>query len=97
MAYARITDPQTSHDAADSVENISATQSAILLILEFAKTDQDLVDVYYSMCSAGLCPNASPSGIRSRRAELVKRGLVVDSGRREKLTSGRHAILWQKA
>lgn len=64
MPYARITDPQTSHDAADSVENVSATQSAILLILEFAKTDQDLVDTYYSMSGAGLCPNASPSGIR---------------------------------
>jgi hypothetical protein len=97
MPYARLTDPQTSHDAADAVENVSATQSAILLILAFAKTDQDLVDAYYSMAGAGLAPNASPSGIRSRRAELVKRGLVVDSGRRVKLASGRQAVLWQVA
>lgn len=97
MAGARITDPQTSHEAAASVQNIKPTQSGILTILEFPKTDEELVDAYYSMVSVGLCPNASPSGIRSRRAELVAMGLVEDSGERRKLASGRSAIVWVKA
>ena len=97
MAGARITDPQTSHDAAESVQNISATQSAILSILTFAMTDERLVDAYYSMVGVGGAPNASPSGIRSRRAELAKRGLIKDTGDRERLSSGRQAILWQVA
>jgi predicted ArsR family transcriptional regulator len=37
----------------------------------------------------------SPNTCRPRRVELVDRGLVVDSGRREKTASGRSAVVWQ--
>lgn len=39
----------------------------------------------------------SPSGARTRRAELVAQGKVVDSLKRTKLPSGRFAIVWKLA
>ena len=36
----------------------------------------------------------SPSGARTRRAELVVKGLVYDTGERVTLLSGRRAIVW---
>jgi hypothetical protein len=94
MAKARHSDPQTSHDAAESVKDITKTQAFILKALRKPLTDVALVDVYRAYKTA---PRASESGIRSRRAELVKRGQVIDTGRRVKLASGRHAIVWQVA
>lgn len=94
MASARLTDPQTSHDAADSVKNVTSTQSAILTLLTFPMTDEDLIDSFYRMADNAGWKQASPSGIRSRRAELVAKGLVVDSGERAKLSTGRNAIVW---
>lgn len=35
-----------------------------------------------------------PSTERPRRGELVKAGLVVDSGRQRKTTSDRNAVVW---
>ena len=94
MAKARHSDPQTSHDAAESVKDITKTQTFILKALRKPLTDVDLVSVYRAYKTA---PQASESGIRSRRAELVKHGKVIDTGRRKKLASGRHAIVWQVA
>ena len=95
MAGARTTVPQTSHDAAKSVRNITETQQAIMTILTWPLTDEGLVDAYYRMADANGWKQASPSGIRSRRAELTARGLVEDTGGRVKLPSGRFAILWR--
>jgi hypothetical protein len=97
MPAARLTDPQTSHEAAASVKNITATQSAILDLLRFPMNDEELVNAYYDRVNRGWAPNASPSGIRSRRAELADRGLVVDSLMRARLVSGRQAIVWTVA
>jgi hypothetical protein len=96
MATARNTDPQTSHAAAASVRNVTATQTAILALFSkhLGLSDGELIDVYFSWADTGLVPNASPSGIRSRRAELVARGWVCDSGEREKTPSGRSSIIW---
>lgn len=94
MPFARVTDPSTSHEAAATVRNISATHTAILDLLKAPMTDEELVNAYYDRVDRGQAPNASPSGIRSRRAELVKRGLVVDSLMRARLASGRQAIIW---
>lgn len=94
MPAARHTDPQTSHDAAESVDNLTATKQAILRVLARPRTDVDLVEAYMNYRNA---PRASESGIRSRRAELVAAGLVIDSGQRVKLASGRNAIVWQVA
>ena len=99
MPFARFTDPQTSHEAAASVKNITATQAAILKLLAAAPmSDEDLIWHYTQQISMGAdardFPRASESGIRSRRAELVKTGLVKDSGDRRRLGSGRNAIVW---
>lgn len=94
MAHARNTDPNTSHEAAASVNNITATQEFILEMLDrHPMTDVSLVEYFKAVPG----PRASESGIRSRRAELVAAGRVVDSGERVKLASGRRAIIWAKA
>lgn len=92
MARARKTDPLTSKQAAKSVKNISETQRAILKLLAKPATDVDLVRLY----KKSTAPRASESGIRSRRSELVWLGLVKDTGERQKLRSGRMAIVWKR-
>jgi hypothetical protein len=94
MPFARITDPVTSHEAAESVDNVSETQKYILKALNHPRTDPDLAEAYLNLKGS---PRASLSGIRSRRAELVAKGLVKDTGDRVKLESGRRAIVWAVA
>jgi hypothetical protein len=94
MARARNTDPKTSHDAAASVDQITKTQEYVLKCLRRPRHDVELVAAYNNLRTA---PRASESGIRSRRAELVDRGLVIDTGRRVRLESGRYAIVWGRA
>jgi hypothetical protein len=93
MARARKTDPETSHEAADSVENVTLTQEYILRALRKPRNDSQLIEAYRGYKTA---PNASESGIRSRRAELVDSGLVDDSGKRVKMPSGRLSIVWER-
>lgn len=93
MARARTTDPQTSHDAAGSVQNENTIRYWVLKLLDRPRTDVELVEVYGNMKYA---PRASESGIRSRRAELVADGLVEATDKRVKLPSGRNAIVWKR-
>lgn len=92
MPKARNTDPVTSHQAAESVKNISHTQEFILRALKRRRNDEQLIEAYRAFKSA---PRASDSGIRSRRAELVRAGLVRDSGERMRMASGRCSIVWE--
>jgi len=94
MARARNTDPVTSHLAAESVGDVTRTQEYILRALRKARTDVELVEAYTNLRTA---PRASESGIRSRRAELVRKGLVIDTGKRVRLDSGRYAIVWGRS
>lgn len=94
MARARVSDPVTSHEAAESVDRITETQEYVLKALRKPRPDVELIEAYRAFKRA---PRASESGIRSRRAELVDRGLVIDTGRRVKLDSGRYAIVWGRA
>jgi hypothetical protein len=94
MARARNTDPVTSHLAAESVGDVTRTQEYILKALRKARTDVELVEAYTNLRTA---PRASESGIRSRRAELVRKGLVIDTGKRVRLDSGRYAIVWGRS
>ncbi len=91
MPRARRTDPQTSHDAAASVDNVTITQSYVLQALRKPRTDPELIEAYRNIRKA---PPASESGIRTRRAELVDKGFVVDSGVRSITPFGRQAIVW---
>ncbi len=87
-AHARATDPRTSLEAADSVNRIRESQKRIL---EALKTYGPMTDEQILALNLGL----SPSGTRSRRAELVERGYVKDSGRKDKTASGRNTIVWE--
>jgi hypothetical protein len=95
MPHARISDPETSVEAAKSVQHVTSTQSAIRSLLVNAMTDEELFVAYTKAVSQGSAPLASPSGVRSRRAELVVLGLVEDTGTKRKLVSGRNAIVWK--
>jgi hypothetical protein len=91
MPRARDTDPQTSHDAADSVTRLTETQAYVLQVLKRPRTDPQLIEAYRKLKRA---PLASESGIRSRRAELVDKGLVQDTGQRGVTPFGRKSIVW---
>ena len=93
MAKARRTDPETSHEAAESVKEVTLTQEFILKALRKPRNDSQLIEAYRAYKTA---PRASESGIRSRRAELVDSGRVTDSGDRVKMPSGRWSIVWER-
>ncbi len=95
-AFARATDRLTSHLAAASVDNISKTQQAILVLLRKKMTDEELVEAYLVRAGLGKAPRASVSGIRSRRSELARLGLVKEVGFK-KTESNRSATIWSRA
>lgn len=97
MARARATDPQTSHEAGDLVDNISETQRKILELLRTPMCDAELLIAYGLAVEVGIAPRASESGIRSRRAELVEQGRVVHSGEFRLSTAGRRMMVWASA
>ena len=88
-AVARSTDPDTSWAAAHSQtpDKIRQSQTKVLRMLRRwgPMTDTTLVHLMSGM---------SPSGIRTRRRELVDMGLVHDTDARVTLASGRKAIVW---
>ncbi|WIA96449.1 hypothetical protein [Curtobacterium sp. MCBA15_004] len=97
---ARRHDVETSHDAAASVYEPTEVQQRILDILKpadfFARsrgmTDQEIVAEYQSR--GGVIP--TEQSIRSRRAELVRRGDVVWTGEKKKMQgTRREARLWK--
>jgi hypothetical protein len=91
MPHARRTDPETSHEAAESVTNITPLKQEILQRLMTPMTDADLYALLFT--SSRLI--VTESGVRSRRSELVQAGLVRDTGARQKLKTGRNAIVWE--
>ena len=96
MPNARTLDPETSHEAAESVQNITETQEAIYKLLRQPMTDQQLIAFYRELVEFGKAPMASESGIRSRRAELVQLSLIEAKGD-SKTWSGRRCIVWGQA
>ena len=94
-ARARKFDPETSHDAAKTVQNLSFVQKAIQSILTLNKlTDEELVEFYERLAEIGEVPKASPQSIRSRRKELVEAGLAFATRERRSTRYGRKAIVW---
>jgi hypothetical protein len=90
-AVARTGDPETSHEAADSVprERIRLTQERVLALLDDLgdQTDEDLAANWR-------WDLVSPSGLRTRRAEVTARGLVTWSGGKVRMRTGRMARVW---
>lgn len=82
--------PATAHEAAASVATVGGAQRRRVLehlqaLGAGGATDEEMQIVL------GLNPSAQ----RPRRVELVDAGLVRDSGRTRKTTSGRNAIVWE--
>lgn len=102
MAVARSSDPSTSHDAASSLseDRIRDSQFSVYMAIDHhgaaGVSDQDLIRSYNRshLRNPTMYPYQSESGIRTRRSELVRKGLVVDSGRRSTTRSGRKSIVW---
>jgi transcriptional regulator with XRE-family HTH domain len=110
VPVARTTDPETSHEAAASVTEItvSATRLAILQYLDrFHDHDYYQRDIY-GHCAAEACIDeaiadhlrafgklASRSGVSTRRLELQRAGYVEDSGCFGVTKGGRRAIAWR--
>lgn len=96
---ARRTDPETSHAAAASVGDVRLTQAAILRLFTVygPMTDEDLVAIYQIRGGDMGLPQQSASGLRTRRDELVKRGLIEYGGEKAQIASGRYARIWQLA
>jgi len=91
-AFARTSDPATSHEAAKSVK-VRESQEKVLGLLKLGPaTDEVLAN---RAMAHGI--RISPSGLRTRRSELVALSLVVDSGVRVTTGNGRKAIVWAVA
>jgi hypothetical protein len=97
-AYARRADPETSHQAAASVQHTRWSQQCVLYLLRAQRepvTDERIVELYEEARDRfQVFPQQSPSGIRTRRSELVRQGLVEYTGIRVPLASGRNARTW---
>jgi hypothetical protein len=92
----RPNNPSTSWEAAISVTSDTAIdlyrRIRKALLLGTGLTDEELVErMVYLFPSF----NFSPSGLRSRRSELVEAGWVEDSGEKRPTRAGRPAIVWR--
>jgi hypothetical protein len=97
VAKARNTDPHTSHMAASSItsDHLSETQAAIMVILrQSPMCDEKLVEQFHIWEQLGRFPKASDQSIRSRRAELVRMGMVEYAGFDERMSTGRFGRVW---
>jgi hypothetical protein len=95
-ARARVSDPWTSHLAADSVGDVTPLQNRILQCfdIELAMTDEQLIHVYN--LTFGNVFFATDSSIRSRRHELVDMAKLVATKETRKTRTGRKSIIWTR-
>ena len=99
MPHARTTDPETSHEAAKSVSKLKEMYDTMLIAFESLgpMNDDQLIRLWKVGVKELGWRDASESGIRSRRSELVAQGKIIDSGKRVKMRSGRLSIVWELA
>lgn len=80
-----------------SVGDLTTRQRAVAVVVQAygPLTDAAIAEWYARLRARGSdLPEQSASGLRTRRAELAKRGLVIDTGKRLTLPTGRSAALW---
>lgn len=101
LAPVRRTDPETSREAAESMDDrLTKAQNAVLsLLTTFAgmapMSDEHIADWYRSYIAIHpQAPRQSASGLRTRRAELVAQGKIVHGGFGINST-GRRVRLWR--
>lgn len=94
-AHARRTDPLSSHEAAARASNrLTDTQDRILVALRMGGpgTDEQIESRFRKWWPEF---RVSPQSIRSRRSELVKRGLVRPADRRGTTQFGNSSQVWE--
>lgn len=91
----RIVDPPTSDDSAKGTTCRRGAREDVLSLFTFgvSLTDTQLIELH---SKSSLSPQ-TPSGLRTRRSELVTLGRIRDSGQKRKLKSGRMSIVWESA
>ena len=97
-AHARTLDPKTSHDAARSVRNLTETQQLILNLFNIrinGYTDEELIEAY-NKAYKHFHP-ATDASIRSRRADLVKRGDLRATEIKRSTRANRGSTVWELA
>ena len=94
-AHARRTDPETSHEAAASLssDKIRRSQEEVLdAIKRLGRcTDAEIIQSVYVHTRIG----QSDSGIRTRRSELVAKGLVEFTGDFATTLGNRRTRIWR--
>lgn len=93
LARARRSDPETSHEAAVSVQVVRQRS----YVLAAARVLQEFDDNALQVRVREMYPDQkfSDSGVRTRRSELVNLGFIEDSGTRITLPTHRRAIVWR--
>ena len=92
-AMARVTDPFTSHHAADTISK-DAREASERFVLDVLADRGPLTDEMILHVATMNAEPWSPSRIRTARKQLVDKGLVEDSGIKARTDSGRLAIEW---
>ena len=96
----RTGDPETSHQAARTVK-YGPNQKAVFECFQYfgAMHDGQLIERYPAwrerMLDFRPIPMQTDSGLRSRRADLVKLGYLRDSHKRALLPTKRNATIWE--
>lgn len=102
-AHARRGNPDTSRAVARDLtaDTLRRSQRAVLRCLQHAGpvTDEGMIREYDRLRERFGWPMQSPSGLRSRRAELATATppLVRDTGKRRPISTGRLATVWECA
>lgn len=74
---ARRTDPDTSHLAAASVRSLTENQAAVYRVLLLGPmNDEEIAAAYENVRQSWQLPLQAPSGLRTRRDDLRKAGLI---------------------
>ena len=92
----RLTNPITSHEAADS-NNIAASARYVVEVLRVfgPLVDHELVRFHESDRNASRYGTFTPQRLRTARHELTEQGLVEDTGYYHMTDSNRRARVWQ--
>lgn len=96
MRIARSTDPDTSREG-DITDLRKKQQQVLSILIDYGPLSDHAIKTLYEnlQASRGFDPQ-SASGLRTRRKELVDRGLVRDSGQRvQSRESTRRTIVWE--
>ena len=91
MPFTRRTDPETSFEAAASIHSLTRKQEAVFEVFRCYKRmhDAELLIRYPPEF-----PKQSPSGLRTRRSELVRAGRLEHTGDYAENAQGRRCRIW---